>query len=177
MSRLLESWASRARPTRGTVEVETDPNGSVLHITNTSGINGVEWAARRKKWCARGYQAGRAVHIGYFDTIEDATAARAKFDSEPAKPSAPVTDAVAPNTAHEPVSAPVRAPIAEAISKLEAIKNPSRKVRRELGRLHEKQERRAERQAAAPAERTQFPSIQQTAKAFVAVLMSGKFAA
>jgi hypothetical protein len=74
-----------------------------------------------------------------------------KPQAEAAAPSAPVADAVAPTTPHEPVSAPVRDPIAEAISKLEAIKNPSRKVRRELGRLYEKQERRAERQAAAPA--------------------------
>ncbi|MFM0060984.1 hypothetical protein PQR64_35760 [Paraburkholderia phytofirmans] len=157
--------------TRGTVEFPLDANGSVLQTRNTSSINGVHWAVKRNKWYARGYQAGRAVHLGYFDAIEDAAAARAAFDNKPAGPYAPVADAIAPSEVAEPVSephdkpaetiaptvepeavsAPVRDPIAEAINKLESIKKPSRKVRRELGRLYEKQERRAQLQAAAPA--------------------------
>lgn len=127
--------------TRGAVEFPLDPNGSVLHTRNTSCINGVHWAVKRNKWYARGYQAGHAVHLGYFDTIEDAAAARAAFDNKPAEPSAPVADAVAPNTAHEPVSAPVRDPIAEAISKLEAteeVRPLTRKERREYARLETK---------------------------------------
>ncbi|MCX4137901.1 hypothetical protein M0D68_06880 [Paraburkholderia sp. SEWSISQ10-3 4] len=81
--------------TRGTVEFPLDPNGSVLHTRNTSGINGVHWVVKRNKWCARGYQAGRAVHLGHFDTIEDATAARASFDSKPTEPSTLAADAIA----------------------------------------------------------------------------------
>ncbi len=81
--------------TRGTVEFPLDPNGSVLHTHNTSGINGVSWVVKRNKWCARGYQAGRVVHLGYFDTIDDATTARASFDSEHTEPSTPVADAIA----------------------------------------------------------------------------------
>jgi hypothetical protein len=61
---------------------------------------------------------------------------------EPVEPSAPVADAIAPVEVAKAAIEPVRDPMDEAISKLEAIKNPSRQVRRELGRLHEKRERR-----------------------------------
>lgn len=73
--------------TRGTVEVDIDPNGSILHTSNTSGVNGVAFVEKRSKWIARGYREGRFIHIGYFDTIEEATAARASFDSAPGAPS------------------------------------------------------------------------------------------
>ena len=43
---------------------------------NTSGVKGVGWAPRRSKWCARIRVAGRAKTLGWFDTLEAATAAR-----------------------------------------------------------------------------------------------------
>lgn len=67
----------------------------------------------------------------------------------------------------EAVSEPVRDLIADAISKLEAIKNPSRKVRRELGRLYEKQERRAARQQSQAAA---LPGIRHIAAGYVGVM-------
>ncbi|MFL9987657.1 hypothetical protein [Paraburkholderia sediminicola] len=102
--------------TRGTVEFPLDPNGSVLHITNTSGINGVSWVADRNKWVARGHEGDCAVHLGYFDTIEAAAAARAAFDSKPVEPSDPVADAIAPAEVAEPAD-----PVADAINSIEPI--------------------------------------------------------
>jgi hypothetical protein len=224
ISAALAHYRLRAR---GTVEFPLDPNGSVLHTRNKSGINGVRWVAKRNKWYARGHREGRHVHLGYFDTIEEAAAARAKFDNKhfeppapvaetlneavaqlmeagesighigllldiprhvaercvedviaaledaPAEPSTPVTNAIALPEVAEPISepqdkpaqaiAPVRDPIAEAIRKLEAIKNPSRKVRRELGRLYEKQERRAGRQQREPRHAPNPMPAKQTA--------------
>jgi hypothetical protein len=104
ISPTLVCWRLKAH---GTVEVETDLNGSVLSTNNKSGLNGVRWIAGRNKWDARGWRDNRAVHIGYFDTIEAAAAARAAFDSRPATPSAPIVDTVAPAIVVDPVSEPV----------------------------------------------------------------------
>jgi len=43
---------------------------------NTSGVNGVYWHRGRRKWCSRIKLDGRYVHLGYFDTLEEAAAAR-----------------------------------------------------------------------------------------------------
>lgn len=47
-----------------------------LSVTNTSGIKGVNWDNRREKWLARIMIDGIAIHLGYFDTLEEATLAR-----------------------------------------------------------------------------------------------------
>lgn len=43
---------------------------------NSSGVQGVCWHKAAKKWMARIKVDGKQIHIGYFDTIEEATAAR-----------------------------------------------------------------------------------------------------
>lgn len=48
-----------------------------LFATNTSGVNGVGWARRHKKWRADMKLNGKYILIGLFDTKEAAAAARA----------------------------------------------------------------------------------------------------
>lgn len=47
-----------------------------LPSTNSSGAIGVHFHVRRKKWCARIWANGRRIHLGGFDSKEDAIAAR-----------------------------------------------------------------------------------------------------
>ena len=44
---------------------------------NTSGYNGVNWHKPLGKWRASVVNKGKKIHLGYFDKIEDAVAARA----------------------------------------------------------------------------------------------------
>ena len=46
-------------------------------VSNTSGHNGVMWYKAGMKWHASINSAGNKYHLGYFDRIEDAIAARA----------------------------------------------------------------------------------------------------
>ena len=41
-------------------------------ITNTSGYKGVSWNSSKNKWRARLTVDGKSMHIGYFDTAEEA---------------------------------------------------------------------------------------------------------
>lgn len=43
---------------------------------NTSGHNGISWSKQHKKWCASIHIEYRKKHVGLFDNIEDAVAAR-----------------------------------------------------------------------------------------------------
>lgn len=43
---------------------------------NTSGVTGVRYHKRRKKWVAEIRVNGKNIHLGYFDTLEEAMAAR-----------------------------------------------------------------------------------------------------
>lgn len=47
-----------------------------LQKNNTSGVAGVSWYAARNKFRARIKVAQREIHLGYFDTFEDAVRAR-----------------------------------------------------------------------------------------------------
>lgn len=49
---------------------------------NTSGVPGVCWHKRRQKWCAYIKHLGREVHIGYYNTLEEAATARASAKAE-----------------------------------------------------------------------------------------------
>lgn len=48
------------------------------HPLNRSGANGVGWCSRQEQWRARGAQR----HLGYFDSLEEAVAARSAFDQQ-----------------------------------------------------------------------------------------------
>ena len=47
-----------------------------INRNNTSGTCGVSWCKRQKKWKAQIKVGGRLIHLGYFQSIDDAKAAR-----------------------------------------------------------------------------------------------------
>lgn len=49
---------------------------------NTSGVIGVNWNKRAKKWKSRINVNGNEIHLGYFDTKEDAIQARINAEIE-----------------------------------------------------------------------------------------------
>jgi|SRR5215472_13126201 len=49
---------------------------------NTSGVIGVYWHKQLGKWAARATIDGRRQHIGFFDTLEEATAVRQRAERE-----------------------------------------------------------------------------------------------
>ena len=49
---------------------------SAMRSDNTSGVTGVSWSKKAQKWAAQLYFQGKQHHLGYFDTIEEATVAR-----------------------------------------------------------------------------------------------------
>jgi hypothetical protein len=49
---------------------------------NTSGVTGVCWRKKRKKWNAHGKLDGKYYNLGYFDSKNDAIAARAFWKQE-----------------------------------------------------------------------------------------------
>lgn len=53
-----------------------------LRSDNTSGIKGVSWAVRQRKWVARIRANGRVRHLGYFASKDDAAAAYATAAAE-----------------------------------------------------------------------------------------------
>jgi len=59
---------------------------TALRSTNKSGVKGVYWNKQSRKWCAQITHNGKQIHLGYFDTIEDAAAtyaaAAAKYHGE-----------------------------------------------------------------------------------------------
>lgn len=51
-------------------------NLNALNRRNSSGVRGVSWFPRTKKWVARIRVGGKNLGLGYFDTVEEAGAAR-----------------------------------------------------------------------------------------------------
>lgn len=51
-----------------------------LKITNTSGVNGVQWHKNRKKWHASIRIGGKLKHIGVYKNIDEAAQARRKAE-------------------------------------------------------------------------------------------------
>jgi hypothetical protein len=49
---------------------------------NTSGVNGVSWDSRKKKWKAAITVDRKSIFLGYFNNIDDAAAARKKADEQ-----------------------------------------------------------------------------------------------
>lgn len=68
------SWANLRIATRY-------QNGYNIRITktNTSGVRGVSWSMRDKKWVARCSVEGKRYSLGYYDDIELARNARNEF--------------------------------------------------------------------------------------------------
>lgn len=49
---------------------------------NTSGRIGVNWNNHARKWAARVAHEGRRIHLGYFNTVEEAGAARKAAEAQ-----------------------------------------------------------------------------------------------
>lgn len=49
---------------------------------NRSGVSGVFFDKRAKRWRAQIYRKSKAIHVGIFDSYEDAVAAKEKADRE-----------------------------------------------------------------------------------------------
>lgn len=63
-------WATRAAQSRNTKN----------HKTNTTGVRGVSWSNAKKKWRCAIYVNNRQKHLGYFDDIQHAAAARKRAE-------------------------------------------------------------------------------------------------
>lgn len=50
-------------------------------ISNTSGYNGVMWYKAGEKWHAQITVEGKAIHLGYFENLEDAIKARKEAET------------------------------------------------------------------------------------------------
>lgn len=53
-----------------------------LQSNNTSGVTGVTWDKRRSKWQAQIHLNGKHIHLGYFDSFENAVNARKKAEEK-----------------------------------------------------------------------------------------------
>lgn len=53
-----------------------------IRSDNTSGVTGVSFDNKREKWRARIYANKKDMHLGYFDTFEDAVIARYKAEKK-----------------------------------------------------------------------------------------------
>ncbi len=53
-----------------------------LYCSNTSGVVGVSWHKRDETWRAEIKVDGKKIHLGYFDSFDDAVAARAAAEIE-----------------------------------------------------------------------------------------------
>lgn len=53
-----------------------------LHCTNTSGHAGVYWGKRESRWRAQIYVHGKTIHLGRFDSKDEAIAARKLAEQE-----------------------------------------------------------------------------------------------
>ena len=60
------------------VTPQENMRNSKMRCDNASGVSGVSWVKARGKWLARIKIDGRPKHLGLFDSIEDAAAARAE---------------------------------------------------------------------------------------------------
>lgn len=61
---------------------EQNQQNSGLRIDSTSGVRGVTWNGRRSKWEARIKAGIHRKHLGYFESIEQACAARLAAESK-----------------------------------------------------------------------------------------------
>jgi hypothetical protein len=59
---------------------------TIPSVNNTSGAIGVSWRPDMGKWRVRLSFKGETLHLGHYDKIEDAIAARKKAEDEIYKP-------------------------------------------------------------------------------------------
>lgn len=52
------------------------------HCTNKTGVRGVSWSKSKDCWRAAIYVDNKQKHVGYFDTLEEATAARKRAEQQ-----------------------------------------------------------------------------------------------
>ena len=74
----LHNWLSNLTST----DNAGNTKNKARYRSNTSGVVGVHWAKRDNKWRARSRVNGRDIHLGYFDSIEDAAAVRAAAETK-----------------------------------------------------------------------------------------------
>lgn len=67
-----DRWANLRQASRS----ENMANQKLLRLDNTSGARGVSWDKRLGKWHARVNYQRKLHHVGYFDSFEEAVAAR-----------------------------------------------------------------------------------------------------
>lgn len=53
-----------------------------LTSTNTSGVAGVYWSKKNKKWYAQITVKYKSIHLGYFTSLENAVAARKQGETD-----------------------------------------------------------------------------------------------
>jgi hypothetical protein len=61
---------------------KVNSHNSSLRSTNTSGVSGVFFDNRAKRWRAQIYYNGKTKHIGIYDSFNDAVVARKKAEQE-----------------------------------------------------------------------------------------------
>ena len=66
------NWISNLRP----ATASQNAANAGLYNSNSSGIKGVAFAKRERKWKAYIRKDGNLIHLGYFARLEDAAAAR-----------------------------------------------------------------------------------------------------
>lgn len=64
------------------VSRQTNGRNAFRRPSNTSGQNGVTWDKRRGKWLAQTHVLGKHHHLGSFDDIADAVAARQRANEQ-----------------------------------------------------------------------------------------------
>lgn len=64
------------------VSASVNMRNAKMSKNNTSGHTGVTWNKKNSKWYAQGRAKGRYLHLGSFDSIEDAVQAREDFNRQ-----------------------------------------------------------------------------------------------
>lgn len=57
-------------------------HNSRISVRNRSGVRGVHWSSLQGQWCVQIGHEGRTRHVGFFDRLEDAAAARRAIELE-----------------------------------------------------------------------------------------------
>ena len=72
---------NRIQNLRKVTKSENQRNGS-MRVTNTSGVNGVNWVKSKERWIARIWDGPRHVFLGQFTDLAAAAAARARAERD-----------------------------------------------------------------------------------------------